>query len=341
MHPGSNVVNHRGHRGRENARLLVGVELGPVVLRASVFVRGPELVGKMKLSTKPERGAAAVLERIERCVRYAVDESDYSFESVAAIGVAVPDGLVSPDGVVTIEPDFGWHEVPFKQRLEAHLGRPVFVANAYRLAALAVAALEPHASAAAQNGGMGVLIPGARLGAGLVREGVSHDLSTYPAGRPVLRAGAANVVQQSRHARYQGYRARDFRKAIRSGDRAAERFILQSVRRAMKFGAALVRRGLARRLVLAGGAIDENKSSALAEARRALQAELRPGRSARKPAVTGAIPKTVPVWVSNLGDQAALMGAVLMADRGVHAWSKAPTARPLAPRPKPKKVPTA
>ena len=54
----------------------VGVDMGGTKVLAGVFDTQLRLIGTEKVSTKSERGVEAVLERINRVVRDAVDECD-------------------------------------------------------------------------------------------------------------------------------------------------------------------------------------------------------------------------------------------------------------------------
>ena len=94
----------------------VGVDVGPLVIRAEVYSGTFDLLGKMKLSAKPERGLASTVERIERCVRYAADECDLSLETIDAIGVGLP-GVVDASGHVTLDHGFGLRNVRLGQEI--------------------------------------------------------------------------------------------------------------------------------------------------------------------------------------------------------------------------------
>ncbi len=290
----SNVAGPRpGGRRSRRSPFLVGVEVGPAVVRASVFNARRELLGKMKLSTKPERGGAAVLERIERCIRYAVDEADLRLESIRAIGVAV-SGVALGNGDAAVDAT--------RAELQAGLGRPVWVGDPFSLAALAIRRIE----AAEMRGDLGVFFPGAVLGACLV-VGKGMECREFPpaaerVAEQKARGGNGSSGAPARESAFKSFRPRDFRKAIRRGDDAARRFILGSVEEAMRVGARLVQSGAVKHLMLAGGAVDENKSEVLALARRSLGIEL--GASRARP---------IRIAVSELGDQAALIGAALRA----------------------------
>ncbi len=275
---------------------LVGVEVGPAVVRASVFNARRELLGKMKLSTKVERGGAAVLERIERCIRYAVDEADLPLKSIKAIGVAVSSGALGSGEAVLRA---------ISAELAAGLGRPVWAGDPFQLAALAVRRLE----ARDRHDELAVFFPGAVLGACLVtgqgaecRELTSATGASTEQGALGAPGAEAPPNRPASDQAYQSFRPREFRKAIRRGDEAARRFILRSVEDAMRAGARLVQGEGVKHLMLAGGAVDENKAEVLAVARRRLGVELGVSRARR-----------VRIAVSELGDQAALIGAALRA----------------------------
>jgi len=278
----------------------VGVDVGPMVIRTEVYSGTFDLLGKMKLSAKPERGLASIVERIERCVRYAADECDVSLANIDAIGVGLP-GVVNASGQVTLDHGFGLRNVRLGQEIEARLGRPVHVGNIFELACHAIQVLE----SSHDSGDFGVLFPGAILAAGLVLNGKPVDLSRFPPEDPLLPPDAGNVVKWTDDPRFRGFRARDFRKAIRKGGEHALLFLRQSVGEAAVFGARLVQNAGVRQLVLGGGATDENKAEMVAAAKSVLAAAL-----ARQDKVD---PDLIKITTSELGDNAGMTGAALMA----------------------------
>lgn len=118
--------------------LLVGVDLGGTKILAGVFTPGLKLIQSTKLSTKAERGFDAVVERISRCIRDAVDEADLSLKQVRGIGIGAP-GAVDPDsGEVIFAPNLQWKGMPLKKALEKALNLPVFVENDCNICTLGV-----------------------------------------------------------------------------------------------------------------------------------------------------------------------------------------------------------
>ena len=72
---------------------LVGVDLGGTKILAGVFRPSLECAGVAKVSTKAQRGADAVIERIARCVEDAVDEADLDTKQIRGIGIGAPGAV--------------------------------------------------------------------------------------------------------------------------------------------------------------------------------------------------------------------------------------------------------
>src|SRR5262244_701631 len=116
---------------------VVGVDLGGTKILTGIFDNSYECVGMGKVSTKSQRGVEAVVERIDRCVRDAVDEADLAMKQVAGIGIGAPGAVDFDSGTVIFAPNLeGWKDVPLKKDLEKHLGVPVFVENDANIAVL-------------------------------------------------------------------------------------------------------------------------------------------------------------------------------------------------------------
>src|SRR5437868_7166109 len=107
----------------------LGVDLGGTKILAGVFDASFSCVGQAKLRTKPERGFDAVVERIARCVRDAVDECDMTLKQISGIGIGAPGAVNTADGRVIFAPNLDWKDVPLKAALEKHLDLPVYVEN--------------------------------------------------------------------------------------------------------------------------------------------------------------------------------------------------------------------
>src|SRR5262245_59901428 len=125
--------------GDGKAEYLIGVDLGGTKILSGIFKNSPENIGTAKLSTKSSRGVKAVIERIDRCVRDAVDDADLTLKQIAGVGIGAPGAVNFEEGTVIFAPNMeGWKDIPLKKELEKLLDVPVFVENDCNIAALGV-----------------------------------------------------------------------------------------------------------------------------------------------------------------------------------------------------------
>src|SRR5687767_5446105 len=161
-----------------SAEHVIGVDVGGTKIYAGVFSHGMECVGTARLSTKADRGAETVIERIARCVRDAVDECDLSMDRVRGVGVGAP-GAVDPDaGRVIFAPNLEWKDVLLKKALEKQLELPVFVENDCNICALGVYEMELHSK---PQHVVGMFI-GTGIGGGLIINGEMYSGFNKTAG---------------------------------------------------------------------------------------------------------------------------------------------------------------
>ena len=202
---------------------LVGVEIGPIVIRAGVFTADFHPVGKTKVSTKKERGPAEVIQRIARCVEYALDECDLALEDVRALGVGVPGQAAAATGTALSAESLGWRDVPLRGALEKLLRVPVFVENHFRLSALGPYAREIHANPRR----FAALFLGPEIGGALMDDGELAELpAPHSAGQIHQDAGPGpdGVFAVMPHEEFRHARIRDLRKAVRKGNPAVVEF---------------------------------------------------------------------------------------------------------------------
>jgi glucokinase len=160
------------------AEFFVGVDLGGTKIRSGVFTRSLDLRATAKRSTKPQRGAEAVIDRIARCVREAVDEADLDLSHVRGVGIGAPGVVEEQTGQVVFAPNLDWHDVPLKERLEQELDLPVFVDNDCNLAALGVYAAELKPKPRQMLG----IFLGTGIGGGLIIDGQLYRGFGHAAG---------------------------------------------------------------------------------------------------------------------------------------------------------------
>src|SRR5437763_10042345 len=150
------------------SQYFVGVDLGGTKILAGIFNHSLECIGTAKVSTKAQRGVDAVVERIDRCVRDAVDEADLSMKQVAGLGIGAPGAVDFKSGNVIFAPNMeGWKDVPLKKELEKHLGVPVFIENDCNISTLGVYVAELKSKPRSMVG----IFVGTGIGGGLIING--------------------------------------------------------------------------------------------------------------------------------------------------------------------------
>jgi len=318
------------------AEYIVGVDLGGTKILAGVFKTPQECIGIAKLSTKPQRGVEAVIERVARCVQDAVDEADLNLKQVAGVGVGAPGAVNSDSGSVIFAPNMeGWKDVPLKKQLEKHLGIPVFVENDCNIAALGVHVTELKSK---PRNLVGIFV-GTGIGGGIIINGDLYSGFNHTAGEighMVLdvsgpKCGCGNkgcfealasrtaIFQQIKAGIKDGektiltemlgndladLRSGDLRKAIRRGDKFVEK-IVEGAAEYIGIGIANLVNILGPEVVVVGGgvieALEDEMMSVIVE-------------TAQDYAMPGTM-KDVEIVASKLGDSAGITGGAVLARR--------------------------
>lgn len=285
---------------------LVGVEVGPALIRAGVFSESFDLIGKAKVSTKTDRGTLAVLERIARCVEYAADECDVPIEDVRALAVGVPGRVDADRGVVLSAASLGWKDVPLRSALEKFLRVPVFVENHFRLSTLGVFAREiPVATKR-----FAALFLGPEIGGGFIVEGKLAHADTVSGERGQPWPDADGVFAALPDEQFRHVPVKDLRKAIRKGNAPVREFARTIAAKAGDVSAQLVKLFEPEIIVLGGGLIDEIRQEVLTIVEGIVFGE-RAERGTSAPKVR--------FLASALGDLAGITGGATLAARFVAA----------------------
>src|SRR5258706_6410642 len=158
---------------------VIGIDLGGTKILSGLFDSAQGCIGTAKVSTKSQRGVDAVIERIDRCVRDAVDEADLSLKQVAAVGIGAPGAVDFGADTVILAPNMnGWKDVALKKELEKHLDLPVFVENDANIAVLGIHVVELKSK---PRNVVGIFV-GTGIGGGLILNGQLYRGANYTAG---------------------------------------------------------------------------------------------------------------------------------------------------------------
>lgn len=311
----------------------VGVDLGGTKILAGVFNTQLKCLGKVKMSTKPERGPDGVIERVARCVSEAVDECDLRLDSIKAVGIGAP-GAVDPDtGRMIFAPNLKWEDVPLKKELEKRLELPVFAENDCNVCTLGVFETELDRKPRSLVGiflgtgiGGGLMIDG-KLFAGFNRtageighmvieingpkcgcgnkgcfEALASRTALFRKIRDAVKDGQKTVLTDMLGPDLADLRSGDLRKAIRRGDKLVEKIVEEAAEYTGIAVANVINFFNPEVIVLGGGVMDQ-----LADDMMSIIIE-----TARDYALPGT-DKGIEIIASKLGDDAGITGAAVLA----------------------------
>jgi glucokinase len=313
----------------------VGVDLGGTKILAGVFDAQLNCLGRNKMSTKPERGAEEVIDRIARCVRDAVDECDLELKQVRGVGIGAPGAVDAGSGRVIFAPNLDWHDVALKKILEKDLGMPVAIENDGNSAMLGIFEMELQAKpkhvvgifigtgigggiildgklfsgfsgTAAEIGHMVIEVGGPKCNCGNrgCFEALASRTAIFRKIHAAVKDGQKTILTEMLGAELSDLRSGDLRKAIRKGDGFVEKIIEEAAEYTGVAVANLINILNPQTVVLGGGVID-----ALGDEMMAIIVE-----TAEDYAMSGTL-EGVEIVASKKGDDAGINGAAVLARR--------------------------
>lgn len=313
----------------------IGVDLGGTKILSGVFDTQLACLGRNKMSTKPERGAEEVIDRIARCVRDAADECDLDLKNLRGVGVGAPGSIDVSNGKVIFAPNLQWQDVPLKKLLEKELGVPVSIENDGNVAMLGIYEVELQAK---PKHVVGIFI-GTGIGGGIIIDNKLYAGSNGTAGEighmvievggpkcncgnrgcfealasrtaifrkihAAVKDGQKTLLTEMLGPELSDLRSGDLRKAIRKGDSFVEKVIEEAAEYTGVAVANFINIFNPNTVVLGGGVID-----ALGDEMMAIVVE-----TAEDYAMSGTS-KGVEIIASKKGDDAGITGAAVLARR--------------------------
>ncbi len=282
--------------------LFVGAELGEATIRAGVFDGAGRLLGKAKRSPKLERGIPAVVERVARCIRDAVDECDLELDAIKAAGVGLEVGVIEQwtSPAATLPPAFSNEVV--QAELKKLLGFPAFLETEYQLAALGI-----YETELAGNPGLVVtIVCGKELGGGLLVKGDLPSASLRQPLTGLLHEAQQQMVAQLPDRSVTQLSKAKLRKAARRRDPRVCEYARLAAHQAGLAAANILEQLKPDWVVMGGGLLDELKNDMM-------PIILETVRQAA-PAMTDAPTR---ILASELADNAVMVGAAFYARRRV------------------------
>ncbi len=311
----------------------IGVDLGGTKILAGVFDQKLQQVGSMKFSTKSQRGAAAVIDRVARCVLDAIDESDLAPKQVRGVGIGVPGAVEPEQGEVIFAPNLGWKDVNVVKELGKRLDMPVFLENDCHVSMLGIFEQELKRK---PRHVLGVFI-GTGIGGGLIVNGDPYYGGAHTAGEvghmvidvngpkcacgnrgcfealasrtalfrcveAAVKDGKETLLTEMLGKELKDMRSGHLRKAINRGDKLVAKIVEDAAEYAGVAVANLVNVLNPEVVVLGGGVIE------------ALADEMMPSivKAAKEHVLPGTF-RNVQIIASKLGDDAGITGSAVLA----------------------------
>src|SRR5438876_3145613 len=321
------------------ADYVVGVDIGGTKIYSGVFNSSLECIGTARVSTKAQRGADSVIERIVRCVLDAVDECDLTIAQVKGIGVGAPGAVDSEAGRVIFAPNLEWKDVALKKPLEKELKAPVFLENDCNVSALGVYETELKRKpknmvgiflctgigaglilngeiysgfnrTAGEIGHMVLEVSGPKCGCGNngCFEALASRTALFRKIQLAVKAGQKTLLTDMLGPDLEDLRSGDLRKAIRRGDKFVDHIVEEAAEYTGIAVANIINLINPEIVVLGGGIIE-----ALEDEMMAIIVE-----TAMEYALSGTA-KGIEIMASKLGDEAGITGGAVLARRGVKA----------------------
>jgi len=321
----------------EASNHFIGVDLGGTKIYAGVFNSTMQCIGNARISTKPQRGPDAIIERIARCVKDAVDECDLDLKAVRGVGVGAPGAVDAETGRVIFAPNLPkWEDIPLKKELEKHLEVPVFAENDCNLCTLGVYEVELQAK---PRHVVGIFL-GTGIGAGLILNGELYSGFNHAAGEvghmvlqvdgpkcgcgsegcfealasrtaifrkinAAVKDGQKTLLTEMLGKDLDDMRSGDLRKAIRRGDKFVEKIIEEAAHHTGIAVGNVLNLFNPEVVVLGGGLIE-----ALEDEMMRIIVD-----TARQHALPGTA-KGIEIKACKLGDDAGITGGAVLARRG-------------------------
>ncbi len=115
---------------------VIGVDVGLSKTTVALGTVSGLLKAKVLKPTRRNHNPESVIDQIKVMITEIISEQGISKKSILGVGVSI-GGLVNKrSGEIKLSPDFNWHNVPLKSRLEEEMERPVVVDNCTRVMAL-------------------------------------------------------------------------------------------------------------------------------------------------------------------------------------------------------------
>jgi glucokinase len=117
---------------QRDGRAVIGVDLGGTKILTGVVSDGNRILGRAKVPTPAQEGAAAILAAILASVDEALADARLKRADIAAVGVGTPGPIDDVAGIILFSANLNVREFAIGPSLSAALERPVLIQNDVR-----------------------------------------------------------------------------------------------------------------------------------------------------------------------------------------------------------------
>ena len=145
----------------------IGIDLGGTNIKAGVVNENYEIIAKASTKTLCPRPAKDICDDMAKVSIEACKEAGISIDDVEWIGIGTPGIADNVNGTIPYSNNLDFHDVPVREYIQAHINKPVYVANDANAAAYG----EFVAGAAKGTKNAVCITLGTGVGAGIIVDG--------------------------------------------------------------------------------------------------------------------------------------------------------------------------
>lgn len=186
----------------------IGVDLGGTKILTGLFDAEMKLVARVKHPTKPENGAAAVLQNVALGVENVLKEAKVSPEQVRGLGFGIPGQIEHHSTIVRFAPNLEWKNLDIKPLLPSSWPWPIALENDVRMGTYGEFA---HGSARGAKNVFGIFV-GTGVGGGLILNGelfTGFNGHAGEIGHTIVHWRRGTYLEEVAGRKYQMKRARE------------------------------------------------------------------------------------------------------------------------------------
>lgn len=315
--------------------LVLGIDLGGTKILAAVVDQSGEILASSKRKTKPHKGVDEVIQRIAKTAHEAVEAAGLDLDDIDAVGIGAPGVADFTHGVIEFAPNLeNWVNVPLGPKLGDLLGLPVIVENDVNAGTYGEATVgsgrdyrsiigifpgtgigggivldgqlwRGARSAGGEIGHMVVMVDGPVCGCG--RRGCIEALASRTAiERDIIgeiRGGRSSVITEMVDIESERITSGTLQDAIAAGDSVVIDVLERAARHLGIFTASLVNALDPECIIYGGGLIEACADMLLPIIREETYRYL----------IRPVAPEDLPIVEAELGDDAVLLGAAMLA----------------------------